>query len=190
MDLLCRICGSQSVTLLGIFDKREPCRFNGELEPTLAEMVKVCANVQLYPGDSLPQNICLTCILDAQTAYRFKRRCELSNDNFYLEIAEQQKFKEEAHAAEQFIVKKLQLDNLPMELHLEEPEIVINEEKFFKDDVPNKVDKTRKAYGKNKVKKTTKLNPNNNQNDLTKLFKCELCYNVFRRQRNLIDHMK
>ncbi|EDV42146.2 uncharacterized protein Dana_GF17155 [Drosophila ananassae] len=190
MDLLCRICGSHSVTLLGIFDQREPSRFNGELEPNLAEMVKVCANVQLDPGDSLPQNICMTCVLDAQTSYRFKRRCEQNHENFYLAIAEQQKIKDEADAAAHFIVKNLELDNLPMELHLEEPEVVISEEIFIKDEVPKRVYKTRKTCGKNKVAKATKLNPKNTKHDITKLFKCELCYNVFRRQRNLIDHMK
>ncbi|XP_017103616.2 zinc finger protein OZF [Drosophila bipectinata] len=190
MDQLCRICGSNSVTLVGIFDKRQQCWFNGELEPSLADMIAVCANVQLHPGDSLPQNICMTCVLDAQTAYRFKLKCERSNEDFYLAITKQQETKEEADAEELFIVKKLELDNLPMDSQQEEPEVIISEEIWFKDEVPIKTQKTRKTAAKNKVLKTTEPILKNSKIDVSKLFKCDLCVNVFQRQRNLIDHMK
>jgi len=63
-----------SVTLVDIFAERlQPSK----KDPSLAEMLNEFCEVK--PKDLLPQTICLSCVLAAQNAYRFKRTCEESN---------------------------------------------------------------------------------------------------------------
>ncbi|EDW03096.1 zinc finger protein 525 [Drosophila grimshawi] len=78
MEEVCRICTSSSVTLVDIFSQRSP----SEEEPCLADMLNECANCHIRRDDPLPQQICLSCILAAQNAFRFKRRCEQSHQHF------------------------------------------------------------------------------------------------------------
>ncbi|XP_020809607.1 zinc finger protein 583 [Drosophila serrata] len=107
MENLCRICGTHSITLVGIFDQRQRRQFKGEVEPNLADMVKKCAEVQIDSGDPLPQKICRNCIQDAQIAYRFKRRCEQSYQKFYLAIANQPEIKKESKdPGDHFIIEE------------------------------------------------------------------------------------
>ncbi|XP_030571097.1 zinc finger protein 2 homolog [Drosophila novamexicana] len=77
MEEACRICTSNCVSLVNIFDQLEQ-------DPPLADMLKECGNCKISPNDPLPQNICLACILDAQNAFQFKRRCEQSQQYFWL----------------------------------------------------------------------------------------------------------
>ncbi|EDW70473.1 uncharacterized protein Dvir_GJ11513 [Drosophila virilis] len=77
MEAVCRICRSNCVTLVNIFDQLEQ-------DPPLVDMLKECGNCKISSKDPLPQNICLACILDAQNAFQFKRRCEHSQQYFLL----------------------------------------------------------------------------------------------------------
>ncbi|XP_064541123.1 zinc finger protein 595-like [Drosophila montana] len=77
MEAVCRICRSNCVTLVNIFDQLEQ-------EPPLVDILNECGNCKISPTDPLPQNICLSCILDAQNAFQFKRRCEHSQQYFWL----------------------------------------------------------------------------------------------------------
>ncbi|XP_064542029.1 zinc finger protein 443-like [Drosophila montana] len=74
---ICRICLNSSVTLVHIFAKREQI-YKGQPEPCLADMLNECADCHIKSNDTLPQHICLSCILSAQNAFRFKRTCEQS----------------------------------------------------------------------------------------------------------------
>ncbi|XP_064541122.1 zinc finger protein 271-like [Drosophila montana] len=77
MEEVCRICTSNCVSLVNIFDQLEQ-------DPPLVDMLNECGNCKISPNDPLPQNICLACILDAQNAFQFKRRCEQSQQYFWL----------------------------------------------------------------------------------------------------------
>lgn len=72
---ICRICLNASVTLVDIFAKREQL-YKGQPEPSLADMLNECADCHIKINDALPQQICLSCVLSAQNAFRFKRTCE------------------------------------------------------------------------------------------------------------------
>ncbi|XP_030241465.1 uncharacterized zinc finger protein CG2678, partial [Drosophila navojoa] len=72
---ICRICLNASKTLVNIFALREQIH-NGQSEPSLADMLNACAACHIKINDGLPQQICLSCVLSAQNAYRFKRKCE------------------------------------------------------------------------------------------------------------------
>ncbi|EDW68646.2 zinc finger protein Paris [Drosophila virilis] len=74
---ICRICLNSSVTLVDIFAKRLEIH-KGKPEPCLADMLNECADCHIKSNDTLPQHICLSCILSAQNAFRFKRMCEES----------------------------------------------------------------------------------------------------------------
>ncbi|XP_030561878.1 zinc finger protein 583-like [Drosophila novamexicana] len=78
MDQVCRVCTSSAVTLVDIFAKRD----QSEEEPCLAEMLNECINCLVRRDDPFPKQICLSCVLAAQNAYRFKKRCEQSHKHF------------------------------------------------------------------------------------------------------------
>lgn len=71
MDRLCRVCMDSSVTLVDIFAERQQL---SKKDPSLAEMLNEFCEVK--QKDMLPQNICLSCVLATQNAYKFKRTCE------------------------------------------------------------------------------------------------------------------
>ncbi|XP_017859694.1 PREDICTED: zinc finger protein 501-like isoform X2 [Drosophila arizonae] len=79
MDEVCRVCTSSAVTLVDIFAKRDQ---SDESEPCLAEMLNECVDCLVRRDDPFPKQICLSCVLAAQNAYRFKRRCEQSYQHF------------------------------------------------------------------------------------------------------------
>lgn len=75
MEEICRICLSSSVTLLDMFAKRKS---TFETEPSLAQKIMECVRCDIHENDQLPQKICISCTLNAETAFKFKRTCEQS----------------------------------------------------------------------------------------------------------------
>ncbi|XP_017117466.1 zinc finger protein 664 [Drosophila elegans] len=174
MEDLCRICGHHSQTLVAIFVEHERQELVEQVEPNLADMVKTCADVQLDPGDSLPQNICIACVHDARTAYGFKRRCEESHRKFYLAICDRQLVKEE-----------------PMGNYLDIEELFHSDldlKEEFIDESPQEAtakEESHKIVTKPKPKTGRKPKVTKKQS-----FKCELCTKEFGHQRVLLEHMK
>lgn len=78
MENVCRVCTNSTVTLVDIFTQREQT----DEELCLAEILNECVHCNVRADDSLPKLICLSCILDAQNAFHFKRRCEQSHQHF------------------------------------------------------------------------------------------------------------
>lgn len=73
MEPVCRVCLCSSDTLLEIFGERQ----NAE-ETSLADMMNECAECKVKIDDNLSKMICLACSLDAQAAFKFKRKYEQS----------------------------------------------------------------------------------------------------------------
>lgn len=73
MEHICRICLADSDALMSIFEQGEQPEV-----PSLADMVSQCVDCPVKSDDNLPNMICAGCTQDAQTAYKFKRRCEQS----------------------------------------------------------------------------------------------------------------
>lgn len=73
MEHICRICLADSDALMSIFEQVEQPGV-----PSLADMVSQCVDCPVKNDDNLPNMICAGCTQDAQTAYKFKRRCEQS----------------------------------------------------------------------------------------------------------------
>lgn len=73
MEVICRICLADSDALMSIFEQGEQSDM-----PSLADMVSQCVDCPVKNDDNLPNMICAGCTQDAQTAYKFKRRCEQS----------------------------------------------------------------------------------------------------------------
>ncbi|XP_064545414.1 zinc finger protein pita-like [Drosophila montana] len=72
---ICRACMSDSVTLVDIFcDRPLP-----DYEYSLAEMLNELVDFKVKRDDKLPQKICVSCGLNAQIAFRFRRRFEQSH---------------------------------------------------------------------------------------------------------------
>jgi len=88
MEQVCRTCTSTSVNLIDIFDEQH---HQEEEELSLAEMLNECVSSQIIRDDQLPKQICLACILAAQNAFRFKRRCEESHQHFHQLLDEKEK---------------------------------------------------------------------------------------------------
>ncbi|BFF89785.1 zinc finger protein 664 [Drosophila madeirensis] len=187
MEELCRICRSPSVTLVGIFDERERRHLEGQMEPILADMVMACADVQIERGDELPQKICMSCILDAQCSYRFKRRCEKSHEQLSLAIRslsnqESPKIKLELDASvidfegDGFIAEEIFDSATQLKLELEKP---IVEQKLPKVALAvAKKEKRLTSEARKKLKETRRE------------LKCDLCIKQFQHKRNLEEHMK
>lgn len=74
MGSMCRVCMSSFVTLVEIFSKQS----QSSDEPSLVEMLTECVDCEVKEDDPLPNQICLTCVIDAKNAFRFKRKCEQS----------------------------------------------------------------------------------------------------------------
>ncbi|XP_017057429.1 zinc finger protein 664 [Drosophila ficusphila] len=181
MEDLCRVCGTHSNNLMGIFDQHQQMDFEGDEKPDLAEMVKSCADVQLDPGDSLPQKICIACVHDARTAYGFKRRCEESYQKFYWAISNPQIIKEEPEG-DYLVIEELYDENLDLKgefIEESQPETVLQEES------------PKIAVEKNRRKPKGTIRARRKQNIKTKQsFKCEICIKEFKHQRKLQEHMK
>ncbi|XP_037729480.1 uncharacterized zinc finger protein CG2678 [Drosophila subpulchrella] len=78
---VCRACMDETATLVDLFAEiRDPTM--DEPEMRLSHMLAQCTNRPVERGDLLPQYICLSCVMVAQNAFRFKWKCERSYQNF------------------------------------------------------------------------------------------------------------
>ncbi|KAH8419029.1 hypothetical protein KR222_000992 [Zaprionus bogoriensis] len=109
MEQLCRVCMDSSVTLVDIFAERQQA---SQEDPSLAEMLNEFCEVK--PTDSLPQHICLSCVLAAQNAYKFKRTCEESNRQLLRLLAAKEE--EEAKCALSLVSAVYQKEDVPHDL--------------------------------------------------------------------------
>ncbi|XP_034474620.1 zinc finger protein 501-like [Drosophila innubila] len=89
MENVCRVCISSAGTLVNIFGQRE---LTDERELCLAEILNEFVDCNVRSDDSLPQQICLSCVLDAKNAIHFKRRCEQSHQHFCALLREKDNF--------------------------------------------------------------------------------------------------
>lgn len=80
MEQICRACREGIAPLVDIFDDVYQQKMD---EPSLAEMLSELAACEVRRGDPLPQQMCLPCVLAAQNAFRFKRKCEQSHRHFW-----------------------------------------------------------------------------------------------------------
>ncbi|XP_013102140.2 uncharacterized protein LOC106083571 [Stomoxys calcitrans] len=75
LQQLCRICISSNVNcstqMISLFG-----------EDTLWRKITTLADVQIEPGDTLPQQVCVTCAKNTISACLFKKKCE-DADNFF-----------------------------------------------------------------------------------------------------------
>lgn len=72
MEDICRICLSNSA-LLNIFPRKGTAFETG---PSLVQKIMECVQYEIQENDNLPQQICIKCILNAESAFQFKRTCE------------------------------------------------------------------------------------------------------------------
>ncbi|XP_041982366.1 uncharacterized protein LOC121735577 [Aricia agestis] len=66
---LCRACSSEE-GCVSIFDERDDDGVD------LAIKLKVVGGIEVERGDSLPSQICLTCLKELDAAYKFRRKCQ------------------------------------------------------------------------------------------------------------------
>ncbi|KAH8336425.1 hypothetical protein KR059_010029 [Drosophila kikkawai] len=181
MENLCRICGTHSLTLVGIFDQRQRRQFKGEVEPNLADMVTKCAEVHIDPGDQLPQKICRNCIQDAQIAYRFKRRCEQSYQKFYLAIANQPEIKKELEVPGDNFTNQEQYDKaVELKLRVE----ISPDKKCAKVEQPKKVARQTRLTKKTQEPRSESIKDIQDQRNLV----CQTCGEPFLFKADLDKH--
>ncbi|XP_052837114.1 uncharacterized zinc finger protein CG2678 isoform X2 [Drosophila gunungcola] len=78
---VCRFCMDETATLVNIFtDVRDPTLDRPEMN--LSDILVQCTNRPVERGDLLPQYICLSCVLAAQNAFRFKWKSERSYQHY------------------------------------------------------------------------------------------------------------
>ncbi|KAM8708489.1 hypothetical protein ACLKA7_015464 [Drosophila subpalustris] len=80
MEQICRACRESTAPLVDIFDDLYQQTKDA---PSLAEMLSELAACEVRRNDPLPQQMCLPCVLAAQNAFRFKRKCEQSHRHFW-----------------------------------------------------------------------------------------------------------
>ncbi|KAH8261224.1 hypothetical protein KR044_005635, partial [Drosophila immigrans] len=85
MAQICRVCLTSSDALVDIFGEQQP----EEEATSLADMLNECIEFKIRIEDKFPKMICLACYLDAQIAFKFKRKCDQSYK--VLTIKEEQK---------------------------------------------------------------------------------------------------
>ncbi|KAL7734772.1 hypothetical protein ACLKA6_011059 [Drosophila palustris] len=78
IDEICRFCTLNCTTLENIFGERE----RTDNKPLLITKLEYFTYCEIKEFDSLPQNICGSCISAAKSAYEFKVRCEQSEKYF------------------------------------------------------------------------------------------------------------
>ncbi|KAL7734829.1 hypothetical protein ACLKA6_011110 [Drosophila palustris] len=110
---VCKNC----VTLVEIFTKQS----QSSEEPSLMEMLTECVDCEVKEDDPLPNQICLTCVIDAKNAFRFKRKCEQSYKTLWKVLNEE---KDDSQTPDLCIVK------------IEEPEIPDEEGMYDKSEEP------------------------------------------------------
>lgn len=86
MEQACRVCMSNSVTLVDIFTKPPVMKREPSLADMLNSFISAC---KVKPDDPLPKKICLTCVIEAKNAFKFKAKCERSQKLFWEMLAEE-----------------------------------------------------------------------------------------------------
>ncbi|XP_034104794.1 zinc finger protein 771-like [Drosophila albomicans] len=86
MEKVCRVCLNNSDGMVDIFGEEQP----EEEEISLADMLNECIDCKIRVDDNFPKWICWTCYLDAQIAFKFKRKCDQSYKLLTLKQEEQQ----------------------------------------------------------------------------------------------------
>lgn len=185
MDQLCRVCMDNSVTLVDIFAERQQ-QSTDHPSPSLAEILNEFCEV--HQEDCLPQNICLSCVLAAQNAYKFKRTFE-DNKQKLLKLLYSTRCADNSSALP-FVEAiynndrdAVNLSNVKAE-PLNEDEAVTNE-----NDVPLKNKKTTKRP--TQKRQTSKLlNRRMPQSNGERPYKCKFCEKGFDRKYILGLHEK
>ncbi|EDW19086.2 uncharacterized protein Dmoj_GI11721 [Drosophila mojavensis] len=80
---ICRACMSESHTLVDIFCDRPLADY----EYSVAEMLNELVDFKIARDDKLPQKICVSCGLNAQIAFRFKRRLQQSHQLLCMKVS-------------------------------------------------------------------------------------------------------
>lgn len=80
---MCRACMTESHTLVDIFCDRPLADY----EFSVAEMLNELVDFKIARDDKLPQKICVSCGLNAQIAFRFKRRLQQSHQLLCMKVS-------------------------------------------------------------------------------------------------------
>lgn len=86
MESICRICFSTSA-LVDIFPNKTSFF---KTDTLLVQKIMEFADCDIKENDNLSQKICIKCIMNAETAFKFKRMCEQSQLILNLKIKEQE----------------------------------------------------------------------------------------------------
>ncbi|XP_069691006.1 zinc finger protein 235-like [Periplaneta americana] len=70
---LCRLCLLQDRTMSSLFSNEENCN------PTIADRIIACVQIEIYEGDELPQQICHKCLCKINKWYKFRELCKKTN---------------------------------------------------------------------------------------------------------------
>ncbi|XP_054273697.1 zinc finger protein 90-like [Macrosteles quadrilineatus] len=73
---MCRLCLSKDCTLTKIFSENDSAPFTD----SLSQLIIDCVGIEVEPGENLPDKICNVCIDELKRWQRFKKLCELSNE--------------------------------------------------------------------------------------------------------------
>lgn len=196
MEQACRVCMSNSVTLVDIFTKPPVMK----REPSLADMLNsfICA-WKVKPDDPLPKKICLTCVIEAKNAFKFKAKCERSQKLFWEMLAEEkaisEMFQEETSTPNTDIdlgCVKIEKEDSPAEQHNNYISII---------DTKTKEPTTKKRESSNLVQGSEIIAKGFSIRSLSPaltlvnspnycLFKCQHCSKIFKERPQLQAHLR
>lgn len=183
MEQLCRVCMDSSVTLVDIFAERlQP----SNKEPSLAEMLNEFCEVK--PKDMLPQHICLSCVLAAQNAYRFKRTCEESNRKLLKLLATKEE--DDPKCAMTFVQAVYQKETIPVNLACVKTEPLQPDEVIVRTEPPPRKIVKRQLKSVRKPSKLNNLVRRITENNEDKPHKCRYCEKGFSRVYLMRVHEK
>lgn len=183
MEQLCRVCMDSSVTLVDIFAERQQ---PSNKEPSLADMLNEFCEVK--PKDLLPQHICLSCVLAAQNAYRFKRTCEESNRQLLRLLATKEE--NDTKCAMTFVQAVYQKDVIPVNLTCVKTEPFEPNEVIVQNVPPPRKIVKRQLNSIQKPSKLNNLARRITENAEDKPHKCKFCQKGFNRVYLMRVHEK
>ncbi|CAH4029944.1 unnamed protein product [Pieris brassicae] len=186
----CRSC-SNDEACVSLFDHRDDDGVD------LATKLRLIGGVEIEPSDSLPYNICLTCLQELETAYKFRRKCQEVDK----ELRDKNKHNQNSVKIELNIDKDLaqdendNFDNMETDMDFEVPiEDISNKVKAK----PVKVKKilVRKKYPKYDYWKVCEICGKNTRNLAThleshstdRIYSCTICQRTFKFKSGLSLH--
>lgn len=184
VDNLCRACCKAD----GCIDLFDPVDENGL---DLAAKLKVIAGVEIEKVDNYPKEICYNCLKELESAYNFRKKCQVADDKLRNMKVDAVKIETNMNEDSNELQIDEKLDNLFDDDHIDD--LFKETKEIVKKTVKNSRNRKKYSYDYSRVceicgKRTRNIRNHMDSHSTDKMYHCDQCGKKFKFKSGLVIH--